>query len=72
MKACTPGAQVCSESSLPHLHNCGACRALPWEERCQEAISVGVAVVLVERMLSPQAQELAQEFLPYPRSFTRS
>lgn len=48
MKACTPGVQVCSESSLPHLSNCGVCRALPREEWCQEAISVGVALVLVE------------------------
>lgn len=71
MKAYTPGAQVCSESSLPHLCNCGVCRALPRKEWCQEAISVGVALVLVERVLSVRYY-LAQELLPYCRSFTRS
>lgn len=63
MKACAPGVQVCSESSLPHLCNCGVCRALPRKEWCQEAISVGVALVLVERML-PVRCCLAQELLP--------
>lgn len=71
MKACAPGAQVCSESSLPHLCNCGVCRALPRKEWCQVAISVGVALVLVERVLSVRCY-LAQEPFPRRRSFTRS
>lgn len=71
MKACTPGAQVCSESSLPHLCNCGGCRALLRKEWCQEAISVRVALVLVEKVLSVRYY-LAQELFPFHRSFTRS
>ena len=71
MKACTLGVQVFSESSLPHLCNCGVCRALPRKEWCQEAISVGAALVLVERVLSVKYY-LAQELLPHHRSFTRS
>lgn len=71
MKACAPGVQVCSESSLPHLCNCGVCRALPRKEWCQEVISVGVALVLVERVLSVRYY-LSQQLLPYHRSFTRS
>lgn len=71
MKACSPGAQVFSESSLPHLCNCGVLRALPRKEWCQKAISVGVVLVLVEKVLSVRYY-LAQELLLYHRSFTRS